>query len=187
MQLLILALCIGSLCMGAASDLRGAVRSGVDSCTCNFAGGGLTWPDSTCYCNKACSETCCYFSQPQQFDQPMSACMCEGEEPSIILGIYTSCDHQVKEDAYNWFLVEKSQIGNNFWAFQTYEQQYATGFPAYWDWVVPQSWYTSYSPALCNPALSACAPSPPPSPPPSKYIPDPVFIIVDEEVAKINF
>ena len=138
---LVAALCMGS---GAASDLRGAVRAGVDSnnqCTCNFEGGVeggplLKWPTSMCECNGACSETCCYFSQPQEFAQLTSYCQCKGEKQTIF-DIDTSCwsGGPVKYHV--------AEIGDNFWAESEATTWCPDGDCPVWITTVPQSWYSS--------------------------------------------
>ncbi len=110
---------------GAVSDLRGAVRASVDSnnqkspdnqCICNREGegGGQNWPTSTCGCSDACSDTCCYFSQPGQFDQLMSGCQCHDQTSYIFGTIKTGCattDHSGPTSPS----ADSTVYGNNYW------------------------------------------------------------------------
>jgi hypothetical protein len=148
MQLLLALALVAALCMGsgAASDLRGAVRAGVDSssnnqCTCSL---GQAWPKITCGCSKACSNTCCYFSQPGQFDQLLSSCQCQGQTHNIFDTSTTVCG-QGTDSAMG------SGSGNNY--FQSGMGPYA------WSSDASSSWYTTsvpYNPA-CMCGDSPCA------------------------------
>jgi hypothetical protein len=152
---LVAALCTGS---GAASDLRGAVRAGVDSnknnqCTCNLAGppgSGQTWPASTCDCSQACSNTCCYFSQPGQFWTLVSSCLCKEWTGDVFLGytpeaepIPTKCGGAISASSIG------SAVGNNY-----YHSGWGSGA---WTENVKASWYTTSQPY--NPACM-CGDSP---------------------------
>ncbi len=152
MQLLYALALVAALCMGsgAASELRGAVRAEVGSnnaCTCNLGGGGLVWPTSTCECSGACSGTCCYFSQPGQFDQLMSGCQCQGQTHNIFNTATTTTQCRT---ANNYGCTSNSDatlatchssvIGDNYYDYVGDVNVY--GLNPWSQPPIPASWYT---------------------------------------------
>jgi hypothetical protein len=147
--------CMGS---GAASELRGAVRAEVGSnqCTCNLEWGGLVWPTSECECKHACKETCCYFSQPGQFDQLMSGCQCKGQTHNIFdtATITTGCSVGCSATGICW--PYPSSTGNSYYDVDnaganceqgqgwTNKKQKISTCP--WKQAVPASWSPAAAP-----------------------------------------